>query len=220
MRSKLTKALDVILVACAVLTAGAVLYRSIPIPPPEVSDGATAFEGWKQDLMFDRRIGPSDAPYRLVVWFDYQCPACRSFEREVDVARQELGDGLAVVYRHYPLSVHPLAFEAAVASECAREQGRFPEMHRALFGSPLNGESLPLSSLIAESDIPDATSFSICMSQPDSAARGAVNADLARIRTLNVRGTPALQIGDRIATGGLRAAELVERLREATEARR
>lgn len=215
MRSRLTKALDLVLVACAVLMTWAVV-RSL-MPSPEVIDGATAFEGWKQDLMFDRRIGLADAPYRLVVWFDYQCPACRRFEGELDLARQELGDSLAVIYRHFPLTGHALAFEAAVAAECAREQGRFPEMHEALFGDPLNGESLPLSSLMAESDIPDSISFGACMSDLASAARAAVRTDLARVRTLSVRGTPALQIGDRIATGGVTAGELVERVREAAD---
>ena len=218
MRSKLTKALDLVLVVCAVFMTGAVAHSFVR--SPEVIDGATAFEGWKQDLMFDRRIGSADAPYKLVVWFDYQCPACRRFEDELDLARQELGDSLAVIYRHFPLTGHSLAFEAAVAAECAREQGRFQEMHEALFADPLDGESLPLSSLIAESDIPDSTSFGACMSDPTSAARGAVSTDLARIRTLNARGTPALQIGDRIATGGIRAGELVERVREAADASR
>ena len=215
MRSRLTKALDLVLVACAVFMTWAVVHSLIRAP--EVTDGATAFEGWKQDLMFDRRIGSADAPYKLVVWFDYQCPACRRFEGEIDLARQELGDSLAVIYRHFPLTGHSLAFEAAVAAECAREQGRFPEMHKALFANPLNGESLPLSSLMAESDIPDSTSFGACMSDLTSAARGAVRTDLARVRALSVRGTPALQIGDRIATGGVTAGELVERVREVAD---
>ncbi|MDE2764660.1 MAG: thioredoxin domain-containing protein [Gemmatimonadota bacterium] len=218
MRSRSTKALDLALVACAVLTIWAVLHRLTH--SPEVTDGATAFEGWQQDLMFDRRIGSADALYKLVVWFDYQCPACRRFEGEVDLARQTLADSVAVIYRHFPLSGHALAFEAAVAAECAREQSRFPEIHRALLASPLNGESLPLSSLMAQSNMPDSTSFRACMSDPTSVARGAVRADLARIRTLNVHGTPALQIGDRIATGGLPAGKLVERLREAADASR
>ena len=218
MRSRSTKALDLGLVVCAVLTTWAVVHRLTD--SPEVTDGTTAFEGWEQDLIFDRRIGSADAPYTLVVWFDYQCHACRRFEGEIALARQTLGDSFAVVYRHFPLSSHSLAFEAAVAAECARAQGRFPKIHRALLADPLNGESLPLSSLIAESDVPDSTSFRACMSDPTSVARGAVHADLARIRTLNVRGTPALQIGDRITTGGLTAGELVERLREAAKASR
>lgn len=217
MRSRLTKALDLVLVACAVFMTWAVVHRLTTAP--EVTDGATAFEGWRQDLMFDRRIGSADAPYKLVVWFDYQCPACRRFEGEIDLARQELGDSLAVVYRHFPLTGQ-LAFEAAVAAECAREQGRFPEMHKALFANALNGDSLPLSSLLAESEIPDSTSFGACMSDLTSAAREAVSTDLARVRTLSVRGTPALQIGDRIATGGVTAGELVERVREAADASR
>ena len=132
----------------------------------------------------------------------------------------ELQQIRAVIYRHFPLSRHSLSFEAAVAAECAREQGRFPAIHRALFARPLSGESLPLSSLMAEGDIPDATSFRACMSDPTSVAREGVRADLARIRTLSVRGTPALQIGDRIATGGITAAELVERVRAAADANR
>ena len=218
MLSRSTKALDFVLVACAILMICVVAHRLTRYP--EVANGATAFDGWKQDLTFDRRIGSADAPYKLVVWFDYQCPACRRFEVEIDLARQTLGDSVAIIYRHFPLSSHLLAFEAAVAAECAREQNRFPEMHRALFASPLNGESLPLSSLMAESDIPDSTSFGGCISDPSSVAREAVSADLARIRALNVRGTPALQIGNRIATGGLPAEELVKRLREAADATR
>lgn len=216
MRLTSTKALDLVLLACAVVTVLAVVHRLTT--SPEITDGATAFDGWKQDLMFDRRIGPADAPYRLVVWFDYQCPACRRFEREIDLARDALGDSLAVIYRHFPLRIHALAFEAATAAECAREQNRFPAMHRALLGNPLNGESLPLKWLVAESGIPDSTAFGTCMTDPASMARGAVRADLTRIRALSVRGTPAVQIGDRIVTGGLTAGELIGRLREAVDA--
>lgn len=213
MRSRLTLTFDAILVICALVVTAATLYRVWP--PAQLSDGAVAFEGWQDDLAFDRRIGPADARYRLVVWFDYQCPACRQFEEEIDIVRRDLGGEFAVVYRHFPLTaLHPLAYQAAVAAECAKAQGYFPQMHHALFEAQLDGTSLPIALLVAQSGIPDARAFDACTTDPESPAVQAVEADLARVRTLNVNGTPAVQIGDRISTGGFSAADLLGRLRD------
>lgn len=213
MRSRWTRTLDVGLFATAALMTGAVVLRMIPAAAS--ADGATRFDGWREDLVFDRVLGRDDAPYRLVVWTDYQCPACRRFEAQLDVARATLGDSLAVIYRYYPLTRHPLSFQAALAAECARNQGRFEQMHEALFEDPLDGDTLPLRTLAVNSGIPDTTSLTRCVSDSTSVARRAVILDRIRITSLPIRGTPALQIGDRIATGGLQAPVLIERLREA-----
>lgn len=213
MRSFLRPILDVTLVLCAVASTGAVVSRSSLFQHPEV-DGEVAFPGWKQDLAFNRRIGGTDSPYRIVVWTDYQCPACKEFEREINVARAHLKDSLTVVYRYYPLEMHPLAFSAAVAAECAHEQGRFDAMHTALFARQLVGDSLPITSLVAESGIPDTAEFRRCFTDTTSVAVAAVRLDLARAQTLHLHGTPGVQIGDRVATGGMPAAELISRLHE------
>lgn len=214
-RPLLARTMDVVLVLCAVATTGMMFRRfSHPLPASAV-DGATRFAGWKEDLQFNRRIGTVNAPYRLVVWTDYQCPACMQFEHEIKMVKAQLKDSLAVVYRYYPLTEHPLAFRAAVAAECARDQGRFADMHEALFAAHVHGDSLPVSSLMTTSGIRDTLSFRHCISDSTSTARAAVQADMAREPTLHLRGTPGVQIGDRIATGGMPAAELTLRLREA-----
>jgi protein-disulfide isomerase len=214
-RSLFARTMDVLLVLCAIGTTG-MMFRhfSHPLPAPAVPDGATRFAGWQEDLQFSRRIGTANAPYRLVVWTDYQCPACLQFEQEIKVVKAQLKDSLAVVYRYYPLAAHPLAFRAAVAAECARDQGRFADMHEALFAAHVHGDSLPISSLITTSGIRDIKRFRHCITDSTSAARFAVNADMARVPTLHLRGTPGVQIGDRISTGGLAAVELAARLRE------
>src|SRR5205823_1486768 len=189
-RSLLARTMDVVLVLCAVATTSMMFLRfSRPLPASAV-DGATRFAGWKEDLQFSRSIGSVNAPYRLVVWTDYQCPACMQFEHEIKVAKAQLKDSLAVVYRYYPLTEHPLAFRAAVAAECARAQGRFPDMHEALFAARVHGDSLPVSSLMMVSGIRDTLGFRHCISDSTSAATAAVQADLARVPTLHLRGTP------------------------------
>ncbi len=204
--------LDGLLVLCAVAMT-TVAIRRVWSSPVAVADGATRFPGWREDLAFDRRIGSPKAPYRLVVWTDYQCPACRQFEQAIGAARMQLGDSLAVIYRYFPLSGHPLAFRAAVVAECARAQGRFEVMHDVLFDAHLEGDSLPLDSLIVASAVPDRDAFLRCYGDSASPEHARVQADADRAHTLHLRGTPGVQIGDRIESGALPVDELVSRLR-------
>jgi len=207
-----SRILDVVLVACAVTMTALAATRFVSSPATP-SDGTRRFPGWQQDLAFSRRIGRTDAPYTLVVWTDYQCPACRHFEGTIQQAGAQLGDSLAVVYRYNPLKIHPLAFPAAVAAECARSQGRFAEMHTTLFATPLIGDSLPVNTLIRSTQLRDTAAFKRCLDDPASVERAAVQADLSRVPTLRILGTPGVQIGDRIATGGMPLEELLARLR-------
>jgi len=207
-----SRILDVVLVVCAVLMTGLAAARFVS-SPARPSDGARRFPGWHEDLAFSRRIGKTDAPYTVVVWTDYQCPACRQFESVIQQARGQLGDSVAVVYRYNPLKFHPLAFPAAVAAECARTQGRFAEMHTTLFTTSLVGDSLPMSSLMRSTQLSDTAAFKRCLDDPASAERAAVQADMSRVPTLKIRGTPGVQIGDRITTGGMPLEELLARLR-------
>jgi protein-disulfide isomerase len=81
----------------------------------------------------DHVRGPDTAEVTLVEYGEYECPYC--VEAAVVVAKMErrYGDGLRLVYRHFPLrSVHPHAEAASLAAEAAGRQGKFWEMHDAL----------------------------------------------------------------------------------------
>jgi len=174
------------------------------------------FDSWQEDLEFDRIVGSPNAPYRMVVWTDYQCPACKQLESEIDSVRLELGDSLAVIYRYFPLGNHPLAFPASVAAECARAQGKFGPMHRTLFRSSLGvGPQgvLPDSALARASGVPNLDAFTECIS--DSAVEEVVRRDMSRGRQLGLRGTPSIQVGQRLGTGSRLAEELIPMLRAA-----
>ena len=82
----------------------------------------------------DHRSGPATALVTLVEYGDYECPHCGRAQPIVEEVRKRMGRDLAFVFRHFPLaSVHPHAEHAAQAAEAAASQGRFWEMHAAIF---------------------------------------------------------------------------------------
>jgi protein-disulfide isomerase len=82
----------------------------------------------------DHILGPPTAAVTLVEYGDYECPSCLNSEPIVRQLLEQFAGKLRVVFRHFPQhSVHPNASAAAEAAEAAGSQGKFWEMHRALF---------------------------------------------------------------------------------------
>jgi protein-disulfide isomerase len=84
----------------------------------------------------DHVDGPADAPLELLMYGDFQCPYCTAAQGILRRVRDRLGDRLRFGFRHFPLDeIHPDARRAAEASEAAAAQGRFWEMHDALYAA-------------------------------------------------------------------------------------
>jgi protein-disulfide isomerase len=82
----------------------------------------------------DHALGLPDAPVTIVEYGDYECPDCLNAVPVIRAVRKRFGDRLRFVFRHFPqYSVHPHASIAAEAAEAAAEQGKFWQMHEALF---------------------------------------------------------------------------------------
>ena len=70
--------------------------------------------------------GPSDAWVTVVEFADFECPFCRSAQPALTGIEAVYAGDLRLVFKHFPLtSIHPHARAAAVAAECAGEQGKF-----------------------------------------------------------------------------------------------
>lgn len=77
--------------------------------------------------------GPQDAALTVIEYGDFQCPYCARAHQLLEELAPEFG-GIRLEFRHLPLSdLHPLAEFAAEAAEAAAAQGRFWEMHDALY---------------------------------------------------------------------------------------
>jgi protein-disulfide isomerase len=82
-------------------------------------------------------IGPADAPITIVEFSDFQCPFCREWQQVTYQPLMAAYPGkIRLVYRDFPLtSIHPNAFPAAEAAQCANEQNAFWPYHDKLFSS-------------------------------------------------------------------------------------
>jgi len=75
-----------------------------------------------------------EAPIVLVEYGDYECPHCQEVYPILYELKERMGNRVAYVYRHFPISrQHPNAQLAAEAAEAAATQGKFWEMHHQLF---------------------------------------------------------------------------------------
>ena len=78
--------------------------------------------------------GNQNAPVRIIVYSDFQCPACKYYASFMDRIVSDEGTNVALVYRNFPLyQNHPYTLAASFAAEAAGKQGKFWDMHAMLF---------------------------------------------------------------------------------------
>ncbi len=79
-------------------------------------------------------IGARTARVRITEFSDFQCEYCAQLQPALRRLLRDHGSDVAIVFKHFPLEmIHPNAFGAALASECAAEQGAFQRFHDYLF---------------------------------------------------------------------------------------
>ncbi len=79
--------------------------------------------------------GPTDAPVVIVEWADFECPACKAASPVIDATLAKHPNDVRLVFKNFPLEIHQNAETAARAAMAADRQGKFWEMHHALFTS-------------------------------------------------------------------------------------
>jgi protein-disulfide isomerase len=89
-------------------------------------------------------FGPADAPITIVEFSDFQCPFCRQWQQQTYQPLMAAYPGkIRLVYRDFPLtSIHPNAFPAAEAAQCANVQNAFWPYHDKLFSSENLGDDV------------------------------------------------------------------------------
>lgn len=145
-------------------------------------------------------LGPAAAPVTVVEFSDFECPYCARVEPTLDQVRKTYGDRVRLVYRHFPLPMHPHARRAAEAAVCAQRQGKFWEMHALLFEDQKNLDAAALQERAARLGL-DAAAFGACLESAATAA--AVKADQAAGSRAGVGGTPALFVNGYLVSGAV-----------------
>jgi protein-disulfide isomerase len=142
--------------------------------------------------------GPRDAPLTAVVFSDYQCPFCARVEQTITALEDAYPGKVRVVWKNFPLAFHVNARPAAAAALAAGAQGKFWEMHRAIFAHQGALDRPSLDRYAQEVGL-DVSRFREDIEAREHAE--AIEADLKLGASVGVKGTPAIFLNGRKIVG-------------------
>lgn len=188
------------------LALGWLAWRAAEAPESATGAGSAAsgieyVEG--VDVSNDPVLGPADAPVTIVEFSDFECPFCSRFARQTAPAlRRQYGDRIRWIFVNYPLrSIHPNAYEAALAGECAVAQDRFWPFYDALFSGRHRISASGYADAAREAGL-DSDRFETCYDNADYAAEVAL--DMKEGEKFYILGTPTFYVNGKRMEGAQR----------------
>jgi len=175
----------------------------------------TAAVSLTPEIVADPRVpvlGPADAKVTIVEFFDYNCSYCQLASSWIQDALEQHPNDLRVVFRDYPIlnSRTGTSIEASEAALAAAKQGKFKDMHFALYGVSGGVTSEQIDQIARDAGV-DVTQMRADM---ESSAYGELFADnMVLGEQIGIEGTPFFMVNDQIIAG----ADL-EKLQAALEA--
>ncbi|HEX8430263.1 MAG TPA: thioredoxin domain-containing protein [Longimicrobium sp.] len=214
MSNRLSNVFTALITGCALIITGLVVRRELFTPVPPASGVAEVpVKAWRQYATTGSHLGAPAAPLQIVEFSDFECPFCAKTTTQLGELMNRYPGQVSVVYRHYPLeSIHPNAFPAAVAAECAAEQKRFRAYHDALFAGQDSIGEWDWSRFATQAEVPDLAAFRECVASERPAAR--IRADLKAGKEAGVNGTPAFIFDGKMMTGAAGLAAIEKRVAE------
>jgi protein-disulfide isomerase len=189
--------IDAFLSLATLVAIGVVIWNNWPAPPPPpvpLPAEPIALDGAATK-------GQPAGTVIMIEYSDFECPHCGAFARQTlpTVEQQYVATGkVRLAYRHVTPPGHRRALPAAIAADCAGQQGKFWEMHDRLFADQTKLDDASLAAH-ARALALDAVAFKTCQADPASADR--IARDMAQARSLRIAGTPAFLIGAVMADG-------------------
>jgi protein-disulfide isomerase len=153
----------------------------------------------KLDLAKAPRHGNTDAPIRIVEFYDYACPHCQAFAPVMKKVATDNEGKVVEYFMMYPLeAAHPQSRSAAQAALAAHSLGKFEDMHMKLFAQSPNHGKAAVEGYAKELGL-DPAQFSAAY----EAASAQVTADQKQGEALGVDSTPTVFFNERRYTGPL-----------------
>ncbi|MGH9653060.1 MAG: thioredoxin domain-containing protein [Bryobacteraceae bacterium] len=145
--------------------------------------------------------GKNTAPFTLVVFSDFECPYCRRFAEIFNRLTPQERSRVRIVYRQFPLKMHPWARDAAELTDCValQNKGAFWKLHNFIFANQqeISKESFQTKALdfLARSTAVDPKAVLSCMRKKRFEVPLSEDKQLAI--DLGIRGTPSVFVNGR-----------------------
>jgi len=158
----------------------------------------------------DHIQGKKDADIVIVEYGDYQCPYCGAAYPVLKEMMTKYGKQIKFVFRNFPLSeMHQYARPAAIVAEAAALQGKFWEMHDAIYENQRILSEPFLLELVEKLDL-DPHQFNTDIKKSELAAK--VDSDFESGILSGVNGTPSFFVNGRKFNAG--AEDLLQLMSE------
>lgn len=185
--------LTVTLVIAALGVSGSYAYRTVFPAVRQVDAGAeTKMRSWDRALAMGHRVaGDSTSPATMLIFTDFQCPACRGFHATtVKGLIEKYPKDLRVIYLQFPLSYHAQALPAARAGECAARLGDYRKWVDLVYQKQDSLGLKSYGSFANDIGVLDTARVSACASDTSRVAELDAQAKLGE--ELPIRGTPTV----------------------------
>ncbi len=166
----------------------------------------------------DAVIGNKDAKVKIFLFSDHQCPFCAKFFDTIVNTSKSFGDKVALVYKDFPLDFHAQAMNAAVAGECAKDQGKFWEMSQRLYntqkqwGSLKDDRAKGFFKQQAKGLGLDMEKFDSCLENGEH--KDAIKKNQKEGKSFGITGTPSVFVGEQFVSGVVSADKLKEMIQK------
>lgn len=142
-------------------------------------------------------LGAADAPITIIEFGDFRCTYCKRFFDQTLYPLLDAYEGrVQFVFRDYPI-LGPDSVQAALAAECADDQGQFWAFHDRLYANQiLTRDAFLQHATELEMDV---DAFTACLD--DQVHQAEIEADYVAAAQLGVTGTPTFFINGKILVG-------------------
>lgn len=205
MNSLLVKAVVFVMVPLIIYVLYQGLFTRAPIYSPD------------QISETDHVRGSDRSDLTIVIYADFQCPACFTETELIARAWPQIRDRVRIVFRNYPLDNHRHAFLAARYAEAAGKQGRFWEMHDYLYAYQQSWSVLNNATEVFDD-------YALQLGLDMDQLQADINSDEIRTKIIadqqggtraGVRSTPALFFNGRQVSNPRSVGELIEMVNNA-----
>lgn len=175
-------------------------------------DNNNTSERYNIQLGNDPYRGSADPKIIIVVFSDYECPFCKKAELTIRDVMVNYNDSALLVFKDFPLTMlHPDALNAALATECAKEQGKYWDYHDYIFD---NNDRLGIDYLkeYAKFFSLDSEKFDACLDSQKYLYE--IELDKKAGMAVGVSGTPVTFINGRRIVGAQPESEFVKIIEE------
>jgi protein-disulfide isomerase len=187
-----------IVIGIALFVSGvAVGYTVRDLPSVIAASGGNAYSS--SSARDDPSWGPENAKVTIVEFGDFECPYCRQWYATVyNQLYANYGTKVRFIFRDFPLYSHPNAKPAALAADCAGEQGSYWDYFRLLYGDS-RGLGSEMYTAYAQQLGLNLSAFKTCISS--NRYSNEIDLDQQDAERLGVSGVPAFFINDQVISG-------------------